>query len=1639
MTEQPNIQRKANKGHRNAGSEGKNTEKSKKNVFEGANPNLAVFTYDNDRMSAEAFNNAKQTIIDYLNSTNPHAGYAVEHGVHYEFKIPDDFTIDATIKAKAEEQISKSVANYLFNELPEAYGVVFGQCDPGLRSALEESDDFMATIHNTRNLLKLWKQIESKCLNPIRSSDTKSSISNLNRQQAARSKFDAFYQLPRESVSDFYRRFETEVLAAESCGVAFHNEAMFVIALDAKKTELQLAALKRAEATPPATPAAADKTNKAILHAVKVTDAMQVTLKAGVRSRILAFEFIKKLNRAIYQDMQVELANRLNDGVDDYPVTVLEARRRAEGRVQSISRNNIPVQNSVAFTTANNHGNAGNKNNNKKNNQKGSNSNKNKNGPRSCYFCKSADHMQPECPLYLEAQQIYQARGDKKGDNNTKSFQAATIAEVSPSTEEVFDAGFCVVVQQSPSQETALVSRPAMLEDTDILLDNQATVSVFHYKQYLRNVRIADRPITIVGVGGQITATHVGDFGTFGAVYYHPSAVANILCFHDVAKHYFTSYDGDQNLFMIKNKTNGKEICFRNKNKLYVWNPRNTVEESILVQTVQDNMLRFTKREINASEEAKSAFIKLGRPSLKDFTELVRAGRLLNCPFTVKDIDRAIEIFGPDLGALKGRSVRTPPPHVKIEHTVMKSKVEDIILTGDIFYVYGLPFLVTQSRKLKLIVVQHLEDGKKAEAILQGFKSIMQVYNKHNFRISHFMSDTEAGLEGIGGELNQLGITYIPASKNQHVGEIERCIRQVKERCRAFVNTLPYLLTKLMIVHLVYFSVKMINSFPRDYNNESPRELLLGRKLDYKLDCKLEFGAYVQVNDDNSITNTMDSRTVGAICLGSSNDTTGSYMFLSLLTWRIITRGTWTTLPIPTAVIDVINQKAIEEDTKGHLKSHPIAKKFAKNTKSTKSKKNSAKNPAPAVAETESVESDISDDWSAVSDKSPKQRFEDYVTSSDEDVELTSDDDVSVVEEEEIVNNTVKEEFTFKNPSFEERWNDQLSTIFHSFGTVYNLSLRDTQEGLNSLEPKFVRRSNEERVVNEKSISAALTQMSVKAGIKHWGANAIVAAMDELRQLIMKDVFIFVDRKKLTPKQEKSILRTLLFVKEKRDGRLKGRCCVDGRPQAFLEQAIDPFSPTVSTETFLTSTVIDSHEEREVATADIEGAYLIVEMFDEEVFVDLDPVLTAIVVSMFPHLKKYVDEFGRLTARLGRALYGCIQSARMFYEHLKKNLLSFGFIPNPYEPCIFNKLSDDGKQVTITIYVDDVKISCTDPSVVDNVLDFLKKVYKTISIQRGKQLEYLGMRLNYEEKGKVKIDMINMIKEITSGLPEDYTKATTPASTNLFKIDSEKALLGADDKKVFHSMVAKLLYVAKRTRPDVLTPVSFLTTRVQDPTEDDLKKLNHVLRYLKSTCDLQLILECNDITQVTCYVDAAHYVHSDGKGHSGVILTMGKGAIYNSSRKQKLVSKSSTEAELIAISDGLSQAIWMRNLLKEQGYEMKPIKLFQDNQSTITLIKKGKSTSERTRHVDLRYFFVADRVKSKEVQVEYKPTKDMLADLHTKPLQGSLFRQMRGEVMNTTYDHVTPLRGCVEKKVRLSDKRVSDGRFSKSGNVVSGE
>ena len=134
--------------------------------------------------------------------------------------------------------------------------------------------------------------------------------------------------------------------------------------------------------------------------------------------------------------------------------------------------------------------------------------------------------------------------------------------------------------------------------------------------------------------------------------------------------------------------------------------------------------------------------------------------------------------------------------------------------------------------------------------------------------------------------------------------------------------------------------------------------------------------------------------------------------------------------------------------------------------------------------------------------------------------------------------------------------------------------------------------------------------------------------------------------------------------------------------------------------------------------------------------------------------------------------------------------------------------------------------------------------------------------------------------------------------------------------------------------------------------------------------------------------------------HTGAVVSLGKGPIVCDSSKQKTNAKSSYEAVLMGASDGSNNLFFVRNLLIEQGYKVGPAKLFQDNQSTLASLKTGKPSSKRSRHINIKYFYLKDKVDREELELEYLPTDEMIADVLTKPLQGEKFRVLRSRLLN---------------------------------------
>ena len=179
------------------------------------------------------------------------------------------------------------------------------------------------------------------------------------------------------------------------------------------------------------------------------------------------------------------------------------------------------------------------------------------------------------------------------------------------------------------------------------------------------------------------------------------------------------------------------------------------------------------------------------------------------------------------------------------------------------------------------------------------------------------------------------------------------------------------------------------------------------------------------------------------------------------------------------------------------------------------------------------------------------------------------------------------------------------------------------------------------------------------------------------------------------------------------------------------------------------------------------------------------------------------------------------------------------------------------------------------------------------------------------------------------------------------------------------------------------------------------------MKYLQSSFDQTLTIRADEPMKAEWWVDASCAVHPDMKSHTGAVLTFGhgNGAVYATLSRQKLMTRSLTEAELVGVHNILPQVIWIKNFMEGQGINIGPAVIYQDNKSAILLEKNGHGSSgKRTRHLDIRYFFAKDCVESRDIVIEHCPTLEMIADFFTKPLQGSLFRKFRNLIMNCATD-----------------------------------
>ena len=176
---------------------------------------------------------------------------------------------------------------------------------------------------------------------------------------------------------------------------------------------------------------------------------------------------------------------------------------------------------------------------------------------------------------------------------------------------------------------------------------------------------------------------------------------------------------------------------------------------------------------------------------------------------------------------------------------------------------------------------------------------------------------------------------------------------------------------------------------------------------------------------------------------------------------------------------------------------------------------------------------------------------------------------------------------------------------------------------------------------------------------------------------------------------------------------------------------------------------------------------------DHVVYMRLNKQPTAALIKIDTTYNKYINNNGTCIVKVKKALYGCVESAKLWYDKLSSDLTKFNYITNEYDICVFNRTESDNTQTSLVIHVDDMIITASSKSRVDDVINQIESIHPGLTKHRGKILNYIGMTFDFNKEGKVKMTMEGFVQDLIEGCKDMLGTANTPARPNLFTPPAE--------------------------------------------------------------------------------------------------------------------------------------------------------------------------------------------------------------------------------------------------------------------------
>jgi hypothetical protein len=460
--------------------------------------------------------------------------------------------------------------------------------------------------------------------------------------------------------------------------------------------------------------------------------------------------------------------------------------------------------------------------------------------------------------------------------------------------------------------------------------------------------------------------------------------------------------------------------------------------------------------------------------------------------------------------------------------------------------------------------VNHLAN-RKAETIFKAFEKMYRFYLNRGFRITTVHADGEfAPLQAMIQAMPD-GPRVNLASSSEHVPEIERRIRVVKEWCRSTRHSLPFnRIPQLLTIHVVFHAVKLLNHFPAKggiSNTLSPKTIMSGETLHYKKHLSLQIGQYCQVHEEDAPRNSQLPRTKGAICLGPSGNVQGGYKFMSLHSMKKIVRRSWDAIPMPETVILRVNQLGKDEpeqfvftDRNGRLigdieltgvdgDENEIPQQQL-----DESNEHALENPDLDIAPNEETEEEA-----VPREPNPVELHTEVENNNQEGEEANEElaPTPTVAPTQAMPEPTVgPANIPGVRSSTRVRFPTKPGYTPSMSGSSKYAYAVTQLESKGALHPDAHMFFNQSIHQEEPDIVAAImTQLSLKAGLKQWGDKATEAVRSEMKQRHFRDTFKPFHWNELTHTQKQSVLESHMFLKEKRDGKIKGRTVAGGNKQ----------------------------------------------------------------------------------------------------------------------------------------------------------------------------------------------------------------------------------------------------------------------------------------------------------------------------------------------------------------------------------------------------------------------------------------------------------------------------------------------------------